>query len=128
MSADTTYRLVNAWLGFSCVFAVVALCTADIRDDERVGWRMLNYELPELCSQKIETGEPCSSCGLTRSCIALMHGEYDRSQAFHTKGVYYVACVLSQLLFRLFQLRKGALRNLWLEIVFDVPMFCVVLL
>tara|TARA_B100000530_G_scaffold51119_1_gene28629 strand:- start:2193 stop:2579 length:387 start_codon:yes stop_codon:yes gene_type:complete len=127
MSSDTIYRIVNAWLAFCSIVAVAALWTADIRDDERVGWRMFDYELPELCTQKVETGVPCDSCGLTRSCISFLHGEFDRSRAFHIHGVYYIACLLSQLVFRLFQLRKGSLRQWWLELAFDLPLFALVL-
>lgn len=41
---------------------------------------------PILCPFRLLTGIPCPSCGLTRSWVALMHGDLGQSLAFHPLG------------------------------------------
>jgi len=41
---------------------------------------------PVLCPFRLMTGRPCPACGLTRSWIALMHGNLRESIAFHPLG------------------------------------------
>jgi len=39
--------------------------------------------LPEMCIMKQATGLPCPGCGLTRSWISLMHGQWSDSLKHH---------------------------------------------
>jgi hypothetical protein len=41
---------------------------------------------PSLCPFKVITGLPCPGCGLTRSVVALLHGELMTSVYFHPLG------------------------------------------
>ena len=42
---------------------------------------------PSLCPFKMFTGLPCPGCGLTRSVVALLHGDPSASVFFHPLGV-----------------------------------------
>jgi hypothetical protein len=46
---------------------------------------------PSFCPFKVATGLPCPGCGLTRSSVALLHGDLGTSLYFHPLGVAMVA-------------------------------------
>ena len=55
---------------------------------------------PVLCPFRRITGLPCPGCGLTRSCVAFLHGDLSRSLHFHPFGplvVVIIAVVLLRL-------------------------------
>ncbi|MCJ7826630.1 MAG: DUF2752 domain-containing protein [Demequinaceae bacterium] len=41
---------------------------------------------PVTCPFRLLTGLPCPACGLTRSCIAAFHLDFDRSLSLHPLG------------------------------------------
>src|SRR5688500_14697882 len=47
---------------------------------------LVNRPLPPLCSWKSLTGVDCPGCGLTRSFIALAHGQWRESLRFNPAG------------------------------------------
>jgi len=49
---------------------------------------------PPICMFKLMTGMPCPGCGLTRSVVALLHGDLTTSLHFHPLGVLFVLLVL----------------------------------
>ncbi|HZO26270.1 MAG TPA: DUF2752 domain-containing protein [Chloroflexota bacterium] len=50
---------------------------------------------PSVCPFKIFTGLPCPGCGLTRSAVALLHGDLSTSLFYHPLGApIVVAAVL----------------------------------
>jgi len=46
---------------------------------------------PSLCPFKLATGLPCPGCGLTRSAVALLHGDPMTSLFFHPLGAPIIA-------------------------------------
>lgn len=50
------------------------------------GLHFLGLRLPETCTFLRTTGIPCPGCGLTRSCVAAVHGRFGESLAFHPLG------------------------------------------
>jgi hypothetical protein len=46
---------------------------------------------PSFCPFKVATGLPCPGCGLTRSSVALLHGDLGTSLYYHPLGVAMVA-------------------------------------
>jgi hypothetical protein len=50
---------------------------------------------PSFCPFKIATGLPCPGCGMTRSVVALLHGDLGASLFFHPLGIVVVAASLA---------------------------------
>lgn len=53
---------------------------------------------PSCCA--VEMGISCSSCGITRSMIMLLHGDVERALAIHPGGVGLAIVLLGSLLLR----------------------------
>jgi hypothetical protein len=57
--------------------------------------------IPDTCSFKNLTGLPCPGCGLTRSIVAGLHGDFKASLMYHRLGLLTLAYVCLQFLYRL---------------------------
>jgi hypothetical protein len=57
--------------------------------------------IPDICSFKNLTGLPCPGCGLTRSIVAGMHGDFRASLMYHRLGLLTLAYICLQFLYRL---------------------------
>jgi hypothetical protein len=85
-------------------------------------WPVLPVHPPFACPMRAITGVPCPLCGMTRACVAALHGHLGTSLAFNPGGVLVVlvACIAllrPQLLVRVpppTWLVIGALGALWL--------------
>jgi hypothetical protein len=73
-------------------------------DDQRVGVGGSQIVLPGTCVSRYVFGFPCPACGLTRSFVALAHGEPARAFAFNPAGVLLFALVALQLPWRAAQI------------------------
>ena len=62
--------------------------------------------LPELCTLRATTGIPCPGCGLTRSLVAAVKGDWSSSFAYHRIGpVLFVYLIL-----------QAAYRTVWIGV------------
>ena len=57
--------------------------------------------LPSICMLKNTTGVPCPGCGLTRSIVAAVDGDWRESFTYHRLGPLVVGFLVLQLLYRL---------------------------
>jgi hypothetical protein len=59
-------------------------------------WPVLPVHPPLACPLRTLTGVPCPFCGMTRACVALVHGHVASSLAFNPAGilVFALAAVL----------------------------------
>jgi hypothetical protein len=57
--------------------------------------------IPDTCSFRNLTGLPCPGCGLTRSIVAAMHGDFKASLLYHRLGLITLIYVCLQFLYRL---------------------------
>jgi len=57
-------------------------------------WPALPLHPPFACPLRALTGIPCPLCGLTRACVAAVHGHLGASLAFNPAGVLVVAAAL----------------------------------
>ncbi len=57
-------------------------------------------QLPPTCVWRSTLGFPCAGCGLTRSFVALAHGEWSRAFAFHPLGPVLFALLWAQVPYR----------------------------
>jgi len=86
------------------ILVVARLSSVQGGQDVSIG----GMRLPSLCSMRNVAGIDCAGCGLTRSFVMIMHGQWARSFGFHHLGIPIFLFVLTQLLYRLFMLRKQA--------------------
>lgn len=52
-------------------------------------------QTPSFCPFKMMTGLPCPGCGMTRSVVALLHGDPSASWFFHPLGSVFLLLVLA---------------------------------
>lgn len=98
--SEARHELVyHAVFLFAAVSVIMAGLTLVVRDD-RVVIPILNVPLPETCWFKRLTGAGCPGCGLTRSVIALLHGESFCAWYFNPGGFLVLALIMFQLPYR----------------------------
>jgi hypothetical protein len=61
-------------------------------------WPFLPVHPPLACPLRAATGIPCPFCGMTRACVAAVHGHLGTSLAFNPAGVLVVLVALTALL------------------------------
>ena len=59
------------------------------------------WTLPSVCTFRQITGIPCPGCGLTRSIVAGVHGDWSASYAYHRLGLVVVLYLAAQMTYRL---------------------------
>jgi hypothetical protein len=67
---------------------------------------LINRSLPPLCQMKLLTGLDCPGCGLTRSFIALAHGQFVESFRFNPAGPLWFACIALQIPYQALQIGR----------------------
>ena len=70
------------------------------------------FPLPDLCSSKQLLGLECPGCGLTRSFIAISHGEFEKAWNLNPASFLAYAFVIGQIPWQIYQLsriRRGRL-------------------
>jgi hypothetical protein len=63
--------------------------------------RLGKIYMPDMCILRATTGVPCPGCGLSRSMVAAIHGDFGRSLAFHRLGLLTLLYVVLQFSCRL---------------------------
>jgi hypothetical protein len=72
------------------------------------------HEFPHTCLTERLTGAPCPGCGLTRSVVLTLDGEFAAARAMHPSGIWVVAWLFGQVLARLGGVVwPGRFRTLW---------------
>lgn len=92
------YKFVNGALLFLIILATIAPFTLDIPNVNSYSCP-IKLVLP-ICFVKQYTGKECSTCGLTRSIVALYNGDLDLSIKFHPAGYLFVCLLFIELLLR----------------------------
>jgi hypothetical protein len=90
-----------------CTIAVVASLVLKLNPEGHVAAPQA-ITLPVTCGSRALLGLECPGCGLTRSFVALAHGDLQRSLAFHRVGWLLATAVVGQLIYRpwmLYELR-----------------------
>jgi hypothetical protein len=95
--------------GYQAVFliaaaAVIALAWVLEVRDSRVVLPILGVPLPESCGFKRLTGLGCPGCGLTRSVICLVHGNFLGAWDFNPGGYLFFLLIAAQLPYRIAQI------------------------
>lgn len=112
LPADRSVRgeTVSRWIILGICLAVVVLSMGLSLSSEPgdVIVPLLNRPLPPLCTMKRLTGVDCPGCGLTRSFIALAHGQWRESLRFNAAGPIWFVIIAGQVPFQAWQLRRIA--------------------
>jgi hypothetical protein len=103
----------SQWLFHSIWLVLPALAIGlslvlTIRDAREVLVPVINRPLPELCSFRRMTGLDCAGCGLTRSFIAIGHGQLADAWQYHPAGLLLYAIAAFQIPWRSVQLWRLA--------------------
>ena len=53
-------------------------------------WPLLPVHPPLACPLRSLTGIPCPLCGMTRACVAAVHGHLGQSLAFNPAGILII--------------------------------------
>jgi hypothetical protein len=77
-------------------------------------WPLLPVHPGIVCPLRAATGIPCPLCGMTRACVAAVHGHLATSLAFNPAGILVVIAALVALV------RPQLLTRI------RVPMWCVI--
>ena len=84
--------------------AVIALASVLEVRDQRVVLPFSGFPLPESCWFKRLTGLGCPGCGLTRSVICLVHGNFLAAWDFNPGGYVFALLITAQLPYRIAQI------------------------
>jgi hypothetical protein len=60
-------------------------------------WTVLPVHPSFACPLRSATGVPCPFCGMTRACVALLHGHIARSLAYNPGGILVIALAVALL-------------------------------
>ncbi len=80
----------------SCGLALCSMLRPEARGGE-TGLAFWSLQLPSVCWLKSVLHVPCAACGLTRSIVLLLHGDWNASMQQHPFG----AAVLGIMVFHL---------------------------
>lgn len=104
---DPLYHLV---LLAMCGAVLVLAAVLSVRNQTQVVVPLLGQPLPELCFARRLTGYGCPGCGMTRSFISLMHGDFASAWRYNPSGPLLFAIMAAQIPFRsiqLWRIRRG---------------------
>jgi hypothetical protein len=93
-------------IGLSAGVIVLSMLLSLGSEREQVLLPVINQPLPPLCQLKMLTGIDCPGCGLTRSFIALGHGQWGESFRFNPAGPLWFAFIALQIPYQALQLRR----------------------
>ena len=65
--------------------------------------QLLGFGVPQLCGFKLLTTWDCPGCGLTRSLILALHGNWSASYLMHVWGIPLMFLLLFQVPYRLYR-------------------------
>lgn len=97
-------------IGLLCAVVLVAAACLQLHGSDHVRLPGGSHPLPDVCTYRRWTGKPCPGCGLTRSFIAMAHGDWKRAWQFHPFGALLFAYCGCQVAFRgmqIMRLRRG---------------------
>jgi len=119
---SSQYKYVNGALLLLLIMAVCAplfFLTPEINGN----FCLLKIN-PLECSVKKNTGKECTSCGLTRSILALYSGDVERSYKYHSAGVFFISCLFFELGFRMVPLLCRQRIVPWIDLIQILIVIC----
>ncbi len=105
---DTTrrFRRHRDILAIACAAGLLAFALQELPDG-RVSFRgLIQIPLPQTCFSRSWLGLKCPGCGLTRSIIHLVEGDWEASWRSHRLGIVMALVIVCQIPYRLLALRR----------------------
>ncbi len=107
VSAQTLLRLRHHATYLLIALAVLVLGSVlRIDDQNRVVVPGIELALPAVCVSLQWLGMSCPGCGLTRGCIALMHGRWQEAWTYNPGIFLVLLLVVLQFPYRVVQMRR----------------------
>ena len=94
------HPIVNGVFLFLLLAGVSLLALFDVTAANTVTNPFTDRDSPETCVYVITYGQRCPSCGITRSLVSALHGDWERSRSFHPAGLPILLMVFTQLAMR----------------------------
>jgi hypothetical protein len=94
---------------------IVASFSFQLQGDGAIAVGQSHWRLPPFCGSRTLLGVDCPGCGLTRSFVALAHGDLTRSLQFHRLGWLVAVCVAAQIPYRALSLAEMRVRSVQRE-------------
>lgn len=98
------------WLLLGLAVPALAALMQGHQSDRLAFGLLPDFPLPALCASRRLLGVNCPGCGLTRSIVFLVHGDWHASLAMHRLGWLIFALIIAQVPYRLWRMRGGELR------------------
>jgi hypothetical protein len=95
-----------AMLGLSTAIVAASLVLWVDGDGRVAPLGLPGLSLPQTCASRSILGVDCPGCGLTRSFVALAHGDIAASFHFHQVGWVIALFVIAQIPYRIYRLRE----------------------
>jgi hypothetical protein len=92
---------------WAAVFVVIMAFVLQVRGDQVGIAGIPGKVLPQVCWMRRWFGINCPTCGLTRSFVAMAHGQWQMAYHFNHLGWLAAGLVLLQIPYRLAIIRRG---------------------
>ena len=92
------YKYVN--ISLTIMFSILMLLPIFLSIPNNTTNKFYKIIRPPNCVVKSTTGHYCSTCGLTRSIIALYSGNIQKSKAYHPLGIFVSIWLFFEFIFR----------------------------
>ena len=94
-------RLIHILILIICSGIIVGAIILSPPESESSLVKLGKVPLPSICTFRNITGKPCPGCGLVRSLVAAVRGDFRTSLAFHRLGLVTLFYILLQFFYRL---------------------------
>jgi hypothetical protein len=98
-------KRLNDQLTIAAISALILLA-AWLSSANSEGVKLSGIAIPPLCGFKLLTTWDCPGCGLTRSLVLALHGNWRASYLMHIWGIPLMILLLFQVPYRLFRYFK----------------------
>ncbi|MGP0069855.1 MAG: DUF2752 domain-containing protein [Isosphaeraceae bacterium] len=93
-------------LAAACAVAILAFMLVEVPDGRIAVRGFTRFPLPKACMSRTILGLKCPGCGLTRSIIHLVEGDWRASWHSHRLGGLFAVLIALQIPYRLLALRR----------------------
>ena len=90
-------------IAMCCSGILLAVSLSGVADG---GVKLAGVQLPTVCGFRLLTSWDCPGCGLTRSLVLAIHGEFQEAYFMHLWGIPVLLILITQVPYRIFRILK----------------------